>query len=448
MVMVRKASRNVGKYTLTHKVKPHRRTPRPARTIMTRSQYNATSSSSSLLHRLPSEVFDMILDQLSVLEISVFSMVSKEISTYVVDYISMLSWKNKMILRSFHHSTCLEQRSTIAHYRELGLLFKRCTLLLPTKERLKLIFNTFLLIPCFMLEQCLVPDCIGFSCHGVFLQTLIAGWDDLECHRVFNFLCDLTNLLQKIEAVITAKPGIRWYQELQLRLFCRQVLLDPWLNQPDSQFWLMQLLKPWPIVSQAHLLFILYGPMLPEGTLGWQDLVERGLPHSALWDLARAILLLFGKLEVKGWTTDSMLAILEELTVIPQPWHVENVARLLVLCGSSLCYTVLASKALNGRLLEVSRLIVYMILVCEKDGYHMSWAVKLVLEICKVFSTAPEKFCFIQQLENMFSEITREFFEFSVTGNHVEDRETFQNLCILLDSSARFHTKFLHMFLK
>lgn len=39
------------------------------------------------------------------------------------------------------------------------------------------------------------------------LQTLIAGWDELECHRVFNFLCDLTNLLQKIQAVITGKPG-------------------------------------------------------------------------------------------------------------------------------------------------------------------------------------------------------------------------------------------------
>lgn len=49
--------------------------------------------------------------------------------------------------------------------------------------------------------------------------------------------------------------------------------------------------------------------------------------------------------------------------VIPRPWHVENVARLLVLCGSSLCYTVLASKAVSGRLLEVSRLIVYIILV-------------------------------------------------------------------------------------
>lgn len=54
--------------------------------------------------------------------------------------------------------------------------------------------------------------------------------------------------------------------------------------------------------------------------------------------------------------------------------------------------------------------------MCEKDGYDMSWAVKLVHQICKVFSTAPEKFRFIQQLENMFSEVTREVFEFSVAG--------------------------------
>lgn len=54
--------------------------------------------------------------------------------------------------------------------------------------------------------------------------------------------------------------------------------------------------------------------------------------------------------------------------------------------------------------------------MCEKDGYHMSWAVKLVQQICKVFSTAPEKFGFIQQLESTFSEVTREIFEFSVAG--------------------------------
>uniref|UniRef100_A0A3P8T0L9 F-box domain-containing protein n=1 Tax=Amphiprion percula TaxID=161767 RepID=A0A3P8T0L9_AMPPE len=411
--MVKKAARNVGKYKWTKKSQRYKKTHHdPAvRTVRTRSQ---SASSGSFFHRVPAEVFGMILDKLSVLDISVLSMVSKDITRNVVDYISTLAWKNKTIIQRFHQPSCLEQRSTIEHYRSLGLLFKRCTLLLPTKDRLKFILGRFSQIPCFMLEHCLTPDCIGFSSCGVFLQTLIAGWDELECHRVFNFLCELTNLLQKIGAVITAKPGAKWHQELQLRLFCRQVLLDPQPNQLEHQFWLVQLLKPLPMVSQAHLLFILYGPLRPEG---------EGLPHSALWDLAKAILELFGQVEVKGWNTDSMLAVLEELTgtlFIPQPWHVENIARLLVLCGSNLCYTVLASKALSGRLTEISRLIVYIVLVCEKDGYHMGWAVKLVQQISKVFSTVPEKLCFIQQLENMFSEVTREFFEFSVAGEVVQ----------------------------
>ncbi|XP_070832661.1 F-box only protein 47-like [Chaetodon trifascialis] len=446
--MERKAYRKARRYTVTRNFKQYRRTnhrPHPARTFLPHSQCNI---SVSVFHRLPLEVFDIILDKLSVLEISVFCMVSKEITRYVVDYISTHAWKSKMITESFHSFTCLEQRYTIGHYRDLGLLFKRCTLLLPTKERLKFIFSKFSQIPCFMIEQCSSPDCIGFSSLGAFLQILIAGWDELECHRVFNFLCDITNPLQKIEAVVTGKPGVRWDQELQLRLFCRQVLLDPWPNHPESRFWLTLLLKPWPLVCQARLLLILYGPLLEEGTLGWQDLVVRGLPHSALWDLARALLLLFDHVEDRHLTTNSMLTILEELIVIPRPWYVENVARLLVLCGSSLCYAILANKAINGRLTEMSRLIVYIILVCEKDGYHMSWAVKLVQQICMVFSTASEKFRFIQHVENMFSAVTREIFEFSVAGNHFEDREAFQTLCILLDSSARFHAKFLHMLLR
>uniref|UniRef100_A0A3Q1GLJ3 F-box protein 47 n=1 Tax=Acanthochromis polyacanthus TaxID=80966 RepID=A0A3Q1GLJ3_9TELE len=362
--MVKKEAVNFGKYKWPTKSQRYKKTHHePVRTIITRSQ---SASSGSFFHRVPAEVFDMILDKLSVRDISVLSMVSKDITRTVVDYISTLAWRNKTVIQHFHQPSYLEQKSTIEHYKTLGLLFKRCTLLLPTKDRLKFILGRFSQIPCFMLENCLAPDCVLL----IPLQTLIAGWDELECHRVFNFLCELTNLLQKIEAVITAKPGAKWHQELQLRLFCRQVLLDPRPSQLERQFWLVQLLKPLPMVSQAHLLFILYGPLRPE--------------------------------------------------VIPQPWHVENVARLLVLCGSNLCYTFLASKALSGRLTEISRLIVYIVLVCEKDGYHMNWPVKLVQQISKVFSTAPDKFCFIQELENMFSEVTREFFEFSVAGEVVQ----------------------------
>ncbi|XP_029980387.1 F-box only protein 47-like [Sphaeramia orbicularis] len=451
MAKMKKTPRNVGQYSLKHMPQQYKRTRRPlsARTIMTRSMLTLSSNSSTtgFFYRLPMEVIDIILRQLSVLEMSVLGMVSKDLTGYVVDHISSLVWKNKMITQNFHHTNSNEVKSTIQHYRALGLLFKRCTLLLPTKDRLKFIFNNFSQISCFMLEQCLVPNCSGFSSFGVFLQTVIAGWNELECHRVFNFLCDHTNLLQKIATVISRKPGLLSYRELQIRLFCRQVLLDPWLNRPECQFWLIELLKPWPMVSQAHLLLILYGPLLPEGTIGWHDLVDRVVPHGHLWELAKSILLLLARFQVKDWTTDSILPILEELTVIPEPWNMENVARLLVLCGNHLCYTFLANKALNGRLHDISRLIVFIIMVCEKDGYHMNWAVRLVHQIYQVFTTAVEKLYFIQSLEGMFSKITREFFELPVTGE-IQERETFQMLCVLLDSSARFHAKFLHMFLK
>lgn len=55
------------------------------------------------------------------------------------------------------------------------------------------------------------------------------------------------------------------------------------------------------------------------GTLGWQDLVDRELPHTALSDLAKAIHLLLGQLEVKDCTSNLLLTILEELIgVLPQ----------------------------------------------------------------------------------------------------------------------------------
>lgn len=136
---------------------------------------------------------------------------------------------------------------------------------------------------------------------------------------------------------------------------------------------------------------------LSAGNLGWQDLVDRELPQCALSDLARAIYLLFGQLEFKDCAKNLLLAILEELigspiqpfkkhlhishihvsvrlcvellhflsAVIPQPWHVENIARLLVLCGNNVCYTILASKAINRRLQEISKILVYVVLVRE-----------------------------------------------------------------------------------
>lgn len=94
------------------------------------------------------------------------------------------------------------------------------------------------------MDQCLAPGCIGFSSYGSFLQVrastseakrskffldanktlkiyapltrhasfnswqnLISGWDELECNRVFNYLCDTTNLPKKVQLVTAGKPG-------------------------------------------------------------------------------------------------------------------------------------------------------------------------------------------------------------------------------------------------
>ncbi|KAM3860433.1 F-box only protein 47-like [Diretmus argenteus] len=366
------------------------RRPYPVRTVTTRSQCRP----SVRFERLPAEVFHMILDRLS------------------------------------------------------GLLFKRCTLLLPTKDRLKFISSMFSQIPCFKLEECTAADCLGFYSYGVFLKTMISGWDEVEWHRVFNFLCSFTNLLPKIKMAVTGKPGVRWYLELQLRLFCRQVLLDLW-SCKDTLFWLTRILKPWPVVLQARLLFILYGPLLPDSTLAWQGMVEREMREmstSALWNLTRVIVLLYSNLDLKDWTTDTMQTILEELIVLPEVWHMENVARLLVLCGNTVCYSILANKAHNGQLRQVSRLIVHIILVCEKDGYCMNWVVKMVHQVCQGFNNTSERFAFIQRLEDMFSEVTMEVYEFVTAGNHHEDMG--QTLWSLVESSAHFHAEFLHMFLK
>lgn len=84
-----------------------------------------------------------------------------------------------------------------------------------------------------------------------------------------------------------SSTGARWHEELQVRLFCREVLLDTWSGQLDRQLWLTMFLTPWPIVSQARLLFILYGPLHPGGEINlcahfhW-DYYKSGLKFSSL----------------------------------------------------------------------------------------------------------------------------------------------------------------------
>ncbi|NWT79606.1 FBX47 protein, partial [Lanius ludovicianus] len=327
-----------------------------------------------------------------------------------------------------------------------GLLLKRCTLLLPTRDRLKYVHKVLSGVACFKLTGCASPlHCLGLQCYGVFLQMLTVGWDELECHRVFNFVWELSNLGRKVQTVVSSKPGTARRLELRIRLFCRAVLLSPRSNRSDFAFWLTRILKPWPMVNQARLLYIIFGPVSSlDGHVVWQKMIEGPTDETSLKGLADAVKLLYGT-EAREWTADDVISLVDELSVVPQEWLMENNARLLLLSGNSICFTFLASKAVNGRAVELARLVVFMALVCKKDRYCMDRAVKMMQEVCKVFSSPWERKNFLQCLESTFAHTFMDMLQAVLAGERNEENSNFLNLFHLVKAQASFHKEILYL---
>uniref|UniRef100_A0A8C8AYK8 F-box protein 47 n=1 Tax=Otus sunia TaxID=257818 RepID=A0A8C8AYK8_9STRI len=396
---------------------------------------------------LPLEIFQMVLNYLSVKDISMLSMVSKTISNNLINYISTSSGNRRLLLQDFHNLELPGKREgsyILEHYKSLGLLLKRCTFLLPTKDRLKYVHKILSEVSCFKLNGCSSPlNCLGLQCYGVFLQILTAGWDELECHRVFNFLCELSSLPRKVQTVVSSKPGSARNLELQIRLYCRSVLLNHWIYQSDSAFWLTRILKPWPIVNQARLLYIIFGPVSSlDGHVIWQKMTEGPTDETSLKGLADAIKLLYDT-DAREWTADDVISLVDELSVVPREWLMENNARLLVLSGNNICFTFMANKAVNGRALDLARLVVFLALVCEKDLYSMDWMVKMMQKVCKVFSTPGDRNNFLQNVESAFAYVIMDMVQAVLWGERGEEDSIILNLFHLINAQANFHREIL-----
>ena len=75
--------------------------------------------------------------------------------------------------------------------------------------------------------------------------------------------------------MLNSAPGSQPWYERYIRVFCRQVFLDKSGDNAERGFWLCKILQPWPLVFQARLLYILYGPLSENGRL--QNLTEMHL---------------------------------------------------------------------------------------------------------------------------------------------------------------------------
>ena len=95
---------------------------------------------------------------------------------------------------------------------------------------------------------------------------------------MMKILNSILSLYFILVTVLSRKPGRDHLLEYQIRSFFRVALLDQCENEEDLAMWLNFILKPFPLVHQARLLYLLYGPLCPDpvGNAGkhWSSIVS------------------------------------------------------------------------------------------------------------------------------------------------------------------------------
>ncbi|XP_052825751.1 F-box only protein 47 isoform X3 [Octopus bimaculoides] len=324
---------------------------------------------------LPLELKFHLLTYLSVDDLSILTITSKAMRNLIDGFKTTRPSGRHLLPNPFHHEILTQSEKDEYYYRfkQLGLLMKRSTCLYATKDRLKFVNDFLMRIICTNTKNCENPlNCIALICFGKFLHTVVAGWDDSECQRAFDSICLHTGALRNVSTILNSKPGLHSKMECDARLFFRRVFLDHCEFVTTRSFWLSCIFKSWPMVHQAKLLYLLYGPASQNEILWFEmcDNTSENCEESVqnLGNMANAIHCLYHYNE--KWTNDNAVSVVDELTSFPDQWLSENIANLMLLCGDGIASRMLISKAINGRIPELSEL---MSSFCTKLIHRMKY---------------------------------------------------------------------------
>eukprot|EP00058_Branchiostoma_floridae_P005551 XP_002591039.1 hypothetical protein BRAFLDRAFT_69408 [Branchiostoma floridae] len=296
---------------------------------------------------LPVEMIYNILYELSIVDLSILTIVSKAVRGLVECFMDSKRGEDRLLLRvSLHQPACQEHHARLMqHFRRLGVLHKRVTCLYTTRDRLR-IMEQFIrkldLLSCLSCSN----QCLALTCYGRFLHTVIAGWDEMECLRVY--------------AIINSHVQRRLTQVLQ--------------SAHDGAVWLE--------MGDAE-------SNTPASTV---VLAELGSAIKTLHNYCRE------------WTEDDIIGVIEEVTALPETWTPENVARLLTLCGENICVKLLGSKAINGRLEELAEVIVHLAKVCVKEHYSTQWVIQVTRCVCRYMDIPADRRSFLMAIPQTFKE--------------------------------------------
>lgn len=137
----------------------------------------------------------------------------------------------------------------------------------------------------------------------------------MECFSLLTHY--FSRLIDRTTAVLQAVPGSLPWQETDIRALHREVFLCPVKSDVQYGFWLSLILKPWPLVFQAKLLYLLTAPGDDSGKVYWIETCGcSNLQHTSndnldFSELARAMRVLY---QNKAWTEDDIVTIFNEIT--------------------------------------------------------------------------------------------------------------------------------------
>ncbi|KAL5007135.1 hypothetical protein ScPMuIL_015941 [Solemya velum] len=402
---------------------------------------------------LPLELKFLILKYLRIEDLSILTIASKSMRNLIEGFRVTHPIVQKNLLHELHDTkndckprTIESQQKHIQLFQKLGLLLKRSTCLYATRDRLKFINEFLTKMLCWNTEKCRNRShCIALICFGKFFLTVIAGWDDTECEKAFDAICQHTCVLKNVKLVVTAKSGTHLKVEYDIRVFFRRIFLDQCNSVQERSFWLSCVLRPWPIFHQARLLFLLYGPALDDEILWFEhcentpENAEQSTQHFG--ELANAVQILH--CYPQEWSEDDIISVLDEITSYPDEWLAENVAHLLILCGDSITTKLLVSKAINGRMVELASITTSFCLVCVKNDFSLSYVVMMMQKILEAMDSNKDRLNFCNSFTEMFREVIMDSHEF---GDNDQGHEN--DMFFMVTALSEFTKKMFQMAFK
>ncbi|VDD75750.1 unnamed protein product [Mesocestoides corti] len=184
---------------------------------------------------------------------------------------------------------------------------------------------------------------------------------------------------------------------------------------------LANILRSYPFVHQARILFILYGPV-HKGRLMWNIMCENTAADlkqlsACFGELGRVL----NSLWLSGyWSANDTLAVFHEITNTPDGWLAENVACLLHSAGPKLASLIVQHKARKGYVTELAVILTSLCLVQVKIKEDLSGLLSLVGDAVQATGNTHRQE-FLDSLSNAFRGVIVDLYEADELDERLED---------------------------